>query len=237
MSMEGQSTGGAAAPPPTAPAASVPAAKLPAGTKPAVAMAAPRAAAAPSGTTAVRVRLIKTGAEMDLAVPEGADNMPVKDFRQLVAAVYGIEAIESTMLIAAGKQLKDTQTLTEGGIKAGLTVFVGVDPKAAKASSGSTLATPAAAAVPSAAAAAAAPTAAAAAAAEENPAKAALVAAMVKAVTTMKAATDYVSLVAAVRTVVKLLGNLVKYIHPPFQSRPFAHRALSTVCPSSSTAF
>lgn len=170
--------------------------------------ATPALAAAPSGATAVRARMIKTGVEMDLAVPEGTDVMPVRKFRELVAAVFGIEEVGAATLIVGGKQLKDGYTLSQSGATGAQTIFVGVDPNHAPITQQTSPAS--APSEPTATTTTAGPARPATAAAAEAPGKPQLVAAMVAAITRMKAATDYVSLVAAVRTVVKLLDNLVK---------------------------
>eukprot|EP00038_Savillea_parva_P007978 m.173748 g.173748 ORF g.173748 m.173748 type:complete len:450 (+) comp13736_c0_seq1:92-1441(+) len=192
-------------------------------TSPVKVVATPRQTGPAKGATSVCVRLIKTGLEMDIAVPEGTDVMTVGEFRQLVAAVYGIEAVHTAMLIVSGKQLRDEQTLTAGGVTGTSKVFVGIDPKARAPSSSlptvastgavhsATTTTQPAASAPPGGGGGAAP----AAGPPQDPSKAAVIAAMVAAITTMKAATDYTSLVAAVRTVVKLLGNLVKHPDDP----------------------
>ena len=173
---------------------------------------------APVGATTVKTRVIKTGAEETLAVPEGTGVMMGREFRQLVAAVHCIP-IGSIMLVAGGKQLRDDQTLADGGVNEGVVVFVGVNPAggapptSASASSTSSSAARSTASAASAlsSASAASSSSAAAAASSSSPGKDAMVRAMTSAITTMKAATDYVSLIAAVRTVVKLVGNLVDH--------------------------
>jgi hypothetical protein len=174
---------------------------------------------APVGATTVKTRVIKTGAEETLAVPEGTGVMMGREFRQLVAAVHCIP-IGSIMLVAGGKQLRDDQTLADGGVNEGVVVFVGVNPaggapptlaSASSTSSSAARSTASAASALSSASAASSSSSSAAAASSSSPGKDAMVLAMTSAITTMKAATDYVSLIAAVRTVVKLVGNLIDH--------------------------